>query len=92
MSGKTPYPPCVIYPQCQSRECCSAGHKYIWPNVVGMDHFEAKAIIERDNPLATVVFVAKDGATIDNFCCNRVYVFVDEHLKVSSEPALPMVG
>ncbi|KAL7117171.1 hypothetical protein ACP275_03G055900 [Erythranthe tilingii] len=86
----TPYPPCSTF-LCSDRECCGTQQKYdtVWPNLVGMAAEEAKAIITKDNPLVTVVLVHRDEATIDNFCCNRVWLFVDESNRVRK---VPMVG
>ncbi|KAL0360857.1 UNVERIFIED_CONTAM: hypothetical protein Sradi_3770200 [Sesamum radiatum] len=92
MAARWPkYPPCYNT-GCKTPRCCAGGYKYTWPDVVGKDASEAKAIIERDNPLVGVVFVKRNQAWLTDYCCNRVYVFLDENLKVSSKPFLPVVG
>ncbi|KAL0360849.1 UNVERIFIED_CONTAM: hypothetical protein Sradi_3769400 [Sesamum radiatum] len=91
MAQRLPYPPCVSS-GCKTRECCAKGYKSIWPDVVGMDRSEAKAIIEYDNPLVTVVFMRQNQGRLTDHCCNRVYIFVDDHYRVLSEPFVPMVG
>ncbi|KAK4381605.1 hypothetical protein Sango_2951200 [Sesamum angolense] len=66
-------------------------YKYTWPDLVGKDSLEAKATIEHDNPLVSVVFVKRNQGWLMDYCCNRVYVFLDENSKVSSKPFLPMI-
>lgn len=46
----------------------------------------AKSIVEKDNPSVTVVILTpgKEGHT--DFCCNRVYLYVNEHGNVFAEP------
>ncbi|KAL7155179.1 hypothetical protein ABFS83_03G058400 [Erythranthe nasuta] len=84
-----PYPPCAAYP-CRTRECCGLfKYKTEWPNLVGMAAEQAKAIIVKDNPIVAVVLVHKDEGVVDDFCCNRVWLFVDDKNHVSQ---VPMVG
>ncbi|XP_022876727.1 inhibitor of trypsin and hageman factor-like [Olea europaea var. sylvestris] len=84
-----PYPPCANG-SCTDRACCTPGYKYRWPNTLGMDGEKAKRIIEKDNPLVTGVIVPDGNYVIDNFCCNRVWIFVNKQGKVILP--VPMVG
>ncbi|XVF24575.1 hypothetical protein REPUB_Repub13aG0139700 [Reevesia pubescens] len=83
-----PYPPCVSL-TCASRECCSLGYKFSWPELFGKNEQEAKATIEKDNPGVTIVIVRPGGAEFGDFCCNRVYVAVDKNGIVTK---MPVVG
>ncbi|CAI9786445.1 unnamed protein product [Fraxinus pennsylvanica] len=87
MSLRAPYPPCA-----SSDGYCDTGYKATWPNTLGMDGEQAKAIIEKDNPLVTVLIRAPNNYVIHNFCCNRVWVFVDEHYKVLVIPKIFLLG
>ncbi|KAK4381941.1 hypothetical protein Sango_2918900 [Sesamum angolense] len=92
MAARWPsYPPCYN-PACQTPRCCARGYKYTWPDLVGKDSSEAEAIIEHDNPLVSVVLIKKGQLWLTDYCCNRVYVFLDENSKVSSKPLPPVVG
>ncbi|GFQ05667.1 glu s.griseus protease inhibitor [Phtheirospermum japonicum] len=84
-----PYPPCYSGP-CDSRKCCGEyTYKVTWPNVVGMTAEQATAIIVHDNPLVVVKPVPKGSVVIEDFCCNRVWLWIDENHRVYEEP---MVG
>ncbi|KAF7847208.1 hypothetical protein BT93_L3228 [Corymbia citriodora subsp. variegata] len=76
---RVPYPPCAYKPNCKAAECCYLGilpNPFRWPQLVGQSGWQAKAVIEKDNPYVTVIFtVVKQEQT--DFCCNRVYVWVD---------------
>ncbi|KAI3460238.1 hypothetical protein Pfo_016901 [Paulownia fortunei] len=88
MAGKNPYPPCVSFP-CRDRECCGQGkYKTMWPNLIGFGAEEAKTIIVQDNPLVTVVPVRIGQPIIDNFCCNRVRLIIDEKNHVVHVPVV----
>ncbi|GFQ03446.1 hypothetical protein PHJA_003020900 [Phtheirospermum japonicum] len=50
---------------------------------------QATAIIVHDNPLVTVKPILKDSHFIPDFCCNRVWLCIDENHRVYQEP---MVG
>lgn len=65
------------------------GYKTMWRNTLGMEGKRAKSIIENDNPLVTALIIHKGHAVLDDFCCNRVWIFINEHGKVAS---VPMVG
>ncbi|KAK4381434.1 hypothetical protein Sango_2968900 [Sesamum angolense] len=91
MAARWPtYPPCYNH-GCKTPGCCARGYKYTWPDLVGKDSLEAKATIEHDNPLVSVVFVKRNQGWLMDYCCNRFYVFLDENSKVSSKPFLPMI-
>lgn len=79
-----PYPPCV------SDESCVSPYKSIWPELVGRDVEEAKAIITRDNPLVTVVPIDQHHKVIVDLCCNRVWLFYDN--KNNLVRLVPKVG
>ena len=61
-----------------------------------MQTAEAKMIIESENPSLTAVIINKQrSATITDFCCNRVIIFINSygsvdipHPRVSSEDIL----
>ncbi|XP_022897354.1 proteinase inhibitor-like [Olea europaea var. sylvestris] len=78
MSSLFPYPPC------ESGKC----DKMTWPNTVGMDGNQAKNIIEKDNQNVTGVIVPKRNKVIQDYCCNRVWIFVDDHGKVALIPRI----
>ncbi|XP_022876728.1 glu S.griseus protease inhibitor-like [Olea europaea var. sylvestris] len=84
-----------MHPSCESGictdpKCCSGGYKFMWPNTLGMYGEQAKRIIEKDNPFVTAVIVHRGEGVTDDFCCNRVWVYVDEHGKVAYR--VPIVG
>ncbi|GMG99886.1 hypothetical protein Nepgr_001726 [Nepenthes gracilis] len=83
-----PYPPCASG-LCETRECCAQRYKFQWPELVGRDGQQAKAIIERENPSVTVVVLPPERVGLPDFCCNRVYLLIDENGKVAS---IPLVG
>ncbi|KAG8389854.1 hypothetical protein BUALT_Bualt01G0022100 [Buddleja alternifolia] len=86
MDEKFPYPPCENT-ACTTRKCCARFmYKTIWPNLLGMAAEEAKAIIVQDNPLVTVVSVPPGVGVIHNFCCNRVWLWLDEKNHVQLVP------
>ncbi|KAL0313673.1 UNVERIFIED_CONTAM: hypothetical protein Scaly_2912200 [Sesamum calycinum] len=70
MAARWPtYPPCYNH-GCKTPGCCAKGYKYTWPDLVGKDALEAKAIIEHDNPLVSVVFVKRNQGWLTDYCCN----------------------
>ncbi|KAI3460239.1 hypothetical protein Pfo_016902 [Paulownia fortunei] len=72
---------------CTDPECCGLrNYRTIWPNLLGMDAEEAKAIILKDNPVVRVVFLHKGDATTFDFCCNRVWLWIDENNRVFRVP------
>ncbi|KAL6529185.1 hypothetical protein OROGR_014808 [Orobanche gracilis] len=54
-------------------------YKTDWPELVGSRGHHCKVTIERDNPTVTVIFVPPPGYMDRDFCCNRVYVFLDDN-------------
>ncbi|KAG8391556.1 hypothetical protein BUALT_Bualt01G0199900 [Buddleja alternifolia] len=51
--------------------------------MIGMGEQEAKAIINRDNPTVAVVDLHVNEVRPDDFCCNRVWLFLDKNLKIA---------
>ncbi|CAA0816392.1 Serine protease inhibitor- potato inhibitor I-type family protein [Striga hermonthica] len=86
----SPYPPCQSS-LCASVMCCSFHHKYrvTWPELVGAEPQKAKAVIEHDNPYVSAVILHRGEATLDDFCCNRVWVKLDANNRVF---IVPQVG
>ncbi|KAL3840413.1 hypothetical protein ACJIZ3_025004 [Penstemon smallii] len=76
-------------PECNEVKCCVNGYKLVWPYLEGVDAHQAKDLIERDNPEVTVEFVPRGKSITKDFCCNRVWVFVDNNGRVEG---VPMVG
>ncbi|MCL7022315.1 hypothetical protein MKW94_013842 [Papaver nudicaule] len=76
-----PYPPC---------DSC-AGERRSWPQLVGKPAAEAKATIERDMPGVTAVIISTRASGTTDFCCNRVWVVVnDDPQRTVAE--VPIVG
>lgn len=58
-----------------------------WPELVGQNGEKAKAVIEKDNAYVTVILIPVGKAVgVGNFCCNRVYVWIDEKGNVFQTP------
>nr|CAD1841842.1 unnamed protein product [Ananas comosus var. bracteatus] len=54
-----------------------AGKSY-WPELVGAKPLDAKAVILSENPhVDNVVIAVYPGIAPPDFCCNRVYVWID---------------
>ncbi|XAR63347.1 hypothetical protein NMG60_11023254 [Bertholletia excelsa] len=53
------------------------GVKWEWPELVGEPQKKAIAVIEKENPYVTVVPVPRDRLVIHDYCCNRVWLFVN---------------
>uniref|UniRef100_A0A9I9CCF5 Proteinase inhibitor-like n=1 Tax=Cucumis melo TaxID=3656 RepID=A0A9I9CCF5_CUCME len=81
------YPPCISC-GCMDASCCNGG-KFKWPEVVGMKGQQAKSKIEKDVSFVTVILLAPGTIRIDNFCCNRVFVYLDDNGKVNQ---IPIIG
>ncbi|KAL4568392.1 hypothetical protein LXL04_024003 [Taraxacum kok-saghyz] len=65
-----PYPPC----KSQSDLCGKE-----WPELLGVAEKEACLAIEKSDPTVRAIpLVYSDIHTMD-YCCNRVWVFVDKH-------------
>lgn len=65
-----------------------AGGKYSWPEVVGMTGDQAKSKIEKDVSFVRVSFMLPGMVRIENFCCNRVFVYLDDNRKVIQIPTI----
>ncbi|KAL3737121.1 hypothetical protein ACJRO7_025961 [Eucalyptus globulus] len=82
---KHPYPPCYNGRLCDSRECCFV--RVEWPELVGQNGEKAKAVIEKDNAYVTAILIPVGKAIgFTDFCCNRVYVWIDEKGNVFQMP------
>ncbi|KAF8405721.1 hypothetical protein HHK36_007798 [Tetracentron sinense] len=62
------------------------GKRYEWPELVGKNGESAKTIIEKDNPFVTAVVIPTENFRDLTFCCNRVWVNVDNKGNVVSVP------
>ena len=59
----------------------------MWPELVGQDVNEKTiSIINKSNPNVTVVKFPEGNARIDDFCCNRVYLYFTPDNKVFKVP------
>ncbi|KAH6762934.1 hypothetical protein C2S52_020367 [Perilla frutescens var. hirtella] len=71
----------IPYPPCAGRPCPynTGSYKTAWPELVGHWGADCETRIKNENPFVNVVYVPRNGGTIDTqYCCNRVYLFVDE--------------
>ncbi|KAF8033410.1 hypothetical protein BT93_D2118 [Corymbia citriodora subsp. variegata] len=78
--GNHPFPPCYSH-------CCHPG-KSSWPELIRQNAEKAKATIQRENPLVTAVIILPGERRIENYCCNRVFVWADDNGNVSSVPVI----
>ncbi|CAK9170974.1 unnamed protein product, partial [Ilex paraguariensis] len=53
--------------------------KSSWPELVGVKGETAVTIIEGENPLVTGIIVPEGSAVIQDFRCDRVWVWVDKN-------------
>ncbi|GAB2274032.1 hypothetical protein Dimus_008801 [Dionaea muscipula] len=60
--------------------------KVIWPELVGREGDEAKSVIEKENPVVTVMIVDEDLIVPHDLCCNRVWVWVNKSGHVIRPP------
>ncbi|XP_059630409.1 inhibitor of trypsin and hageman factor [Cornus florida] len=67
-----------------SSEDCQG--KSSWPELVGVNGETAAATIERENPSVNAIIVKEGSAVIQNFDCNRVWVWVNKKGIVISVP------
>ncbi|KAL1220226.1 Proteinase inhibitor [Cardamine amara subsp. amara] len=81
------YPPCVSG-SCTDLECCAGGYKYMWPELVGETGEKAKMTIEKENPNVGVAFLRSGDRRIEDFCCNRVFVYLNSHGTVTRSPKI----
>lgn len=54
------------------------GVKKEWPELVGVAQAVAKAQIEKENQFVTAVPIPKDAFVTLDWCCNRVWLGVDD--------------
>lgn len=70
--------------------------KIEWPELVGVKGAVAKAIIERESPHVTVLYIWCGWKRIMDCCCNRVWLFLDGEGEVPYEEGkvcmVPRVG
>lgn len=59
-----------------------------WPELVGKNGEEAKAIIEKQLPAATVQVVPNTGMMTMDYRIDRVRVFVDDKGIIAREPRI----
>ncbi|KAL3535629.1 hypothetical protein ACH5RR_004090 [Cinchona calisaya] len=85
MPTKHPYPPCYNS-SCTKPRCCA--FKFEWPELVGRNGEEAKGIIEKETPVVTVVILSPGNYGKCDFCCNRVFVYVDKENQVRDTPTI----
>ncbi|CAN7106594.1 unnamed protein product [Brassica rapa subsp. narinosa] len=78
------FPPCKNS-VCSGPECCAAG--MFPPELVGKDGEIAKMTIEKENPNVTAIIMSI-GIVKINFCCNKVYIFIDSNHNVVSVPII----
>ncbi|KAE8037584.1 hypothetical protein FH972_010162 [Carpinus fangiana] len=81
------YPPCVSG-FCTNQICCAQGNKFRWPNLVGKKEKDAKAVIQMDNPLVTIVVLPPGKVGSNDLCCNRLYLIIDSNDNVSYVPTV----
>ncbi|KAF7847109.1 hypothetical protein BT93_L3355 [Corymbia citriodora subsp. variegata] len=87
---KHPYPPCYNA-GCDRPNCCypPGSTRVEWPELVGQSGEKAKAVIEKDNVDVTAILVpVGKGVGFDDFCCNRVYVWIDKNGNVYQTPVV----
>ncbi|MCL7027979.1 hypothetical protein MKW94_030280 [Papaver nudicaule] len=68
-----------------------SGKRITWPQLLGKPAAEAKATIERDLPNVTAVIVPEYYIHSEDFCCNRVFVFVKNNPQ-RTVSRVPVVG
>ncbi|XP_027166927.1 inhibitor of trypsin and hageman factor-like [Coffea eugenioides] len=60
--------------------------KSSWPELLGVDGDYAKAVIEKENPLVTARIVPEGSSVIQDFRCDRVWVWVNKNNIVTEVP------
>ncbi|KAF8033411.1 hypothetical protein BT93_D2119 [Corymbia citriodora subsp. variegata] len=98
--GDHPYPPCYsicchpgissVYRSSFSNECfCTiSSKKSSWPELAGQNAEKAKATIKRENPLVTTAILLPGQRPIEDYCCNRVFVWADDNGNVNRVPVI----
>ncbi|KAL5226130.1 hypothetical protein ABZP36_012769 [Zizania latifolia] len=68
------------------------GGKAAWSELLGRKGGEAKAVVEQERPdIDGVILVPEDAIVTDDYCCNRVRIFV--HCKAGDDvSAVPKIG
>ncbi|KAE8651929.1 hypothetical protein Csa_006483 [Cucumis sativus] len=64
------------------------GGNYRWPNLVGKRWQYAKRKIEEELPRVGVAVMRRGAIRIEDFCCNRVIVYVDDSGIVVEVPVI----
>ncbi|PKI36039.1 hypothetical protein CRG98_043563 [Punica granatum] len=59
-----------------------------WPELYGTSGEKALAVIKRENPMVQAFIVKKGTAVILNYCCDRVWVWVDDSGVVDRVPTI----
>ena len=62
--------------------------KKSWPELVGVQGTVAEARIERENPLVDAKIVPEGSVVIQDFRCDRVWVWVDKNGVVYRVPII----
>ncbi|OWM66758.1 hypothetical protein CDL15_Pgr010410 [Punica granatum] len=76
-----------IQPCIPGRTECPHG-KNCWPELYGTSGEKALAVIKRENPMVQAFIVKKGTAVILNYCCDRVWVWVDDSGVVDRVPTI----
>ncbi|KAK3423241.1 hypothetical protein EUGRSUZ_F00211 [Eucalyptus grandis] len=71
-----------------TQKCCLEAPKSSWPELFGQNVGSVKATIEKDNPLVKVVSLPVGSVSLDVYCCNRVYLSIDENGNVTKVPTV----
>ena len=56
--------------------------------MLGKKGEEAKSTIEKDNPEVTVEIITPGRVGSADFCCNRVYIVLDDNGNVTNMPTV----
>ncbi|XP_031386017.1 uncharacterized protein LOC116199692 isoform X2 [Punica granatum] len=81
--GIEPYfAPCI-----PGRTGCPHG-KYCWPELYGTSGEKALAVIKRENPMVMASIVKVGTAVIMDYCCDRVWVLVNNSGVVIRVPTI----
>lgn len=85
----SPYPHCQDG-GCQDFECCKLGGslKSAWPEVVGMNKWEAMDIIQSENAHVGFSIIHEGVPLRTHICCNRVFILVDRFNRVRETPTV----
>ncbi|KAG2611037.1 hypothetical protein PVAP13_4KG143705 [Panicum virgatum] len=65
---------------CRAQDPSYCRGKQEWPELLGKKAMEAKAVILKENTYVdAVVYTPQDAIVTDDYCCNRVRIFVNCH-------------